>query len=57
MMIPPSPLKCISALGQGVVRVVLGNDGASHYFSYPLVNSIESGNEVTLDAINKNNEK
>jgi hypothetical protein len=34
-----------------------GNDGASHCFSYPLVNSVESGNEVTLQAINKNNEK
>jgi hypothetical protein len=34
-----------------------GNDGASHCFSYPLVNSIESGNEVTLDAIDKNSEK
>ncbi|KAB8396277.1 hypothetical protein FH972_024819 [Carpinus fangiana] len=33
------------------------NDGASHCFSYPLVNSVESGNEVTLDAIDKNNEK
>ncbi|KAE8037478.1 hypothetical protein FH972_010064 [Carpinus fangiana] len=34
-----------------------GNDGASHRFSYPLVNSVESGNEVTLDAIDKNSEK
>jgi hypothetical protein len=34
-----------------------GNDGTLHCFSYPLVNSVESGNEVTLDAINKNNEK
>ena len=34
-----------------------GNDGASHCFSYPLVNSVENGNEVILDAIDKNNEK
>jgi hypothetical protein len=33
------------------------NDDASHCFSSPLVNSVESGNEVTLDAINKNDEK
>jgi hypothetical protein len=34
-----------------------GNDDASHCFSYPLVNSVESGNEVTLDAVDKNCEK
>ncbi|XP_059431569.1 G-box-binding factor 1-like [Corylus avellana] len=34
-----------------------GNDGASHCFSYFLVNSVDSGNEGTLDAIEKNNEK
>jgi hypothetical protein len=34
-----------------------GNDDASHCFYYPLVNSVESGNKVTLDAVDKNSEK